>query len=162
MQRVERGAVLHAPFPRSQKVFYMNKIKNLSEGSFLKLVFAFLTACFLIAALCMNDRAQMALDVLGMMSGYKIVVTPGMIELGSSEYKENYDFGCRIADVADEVILIGEKQTEAIKQGLESMGYDNKKIHIEEDVINAFPLINKLKRGETYVLLENDLPDIFK
>ena len=37
----------------------MNKIKNLSEGSFLKLVFAFLTACFLIAALCMNDRAQM-------------------------------------------------------------------------------------------------------
>ena len=106
--------------------------------------------------------AKMALDVLGMMSGYKIVVTPGMIELGSSEYKENYDFGCRIADVADEVILIGEKQTEAIKQGLESMGYDNKKIHIEEDVINAFPLINKLKRGETYVLLENDLPDIFK
>ena len=104
----------------------------------------------------------MALDVLGMMSGYKIVVTPGMIELGSSEYKENYDFGCRIADVADEVILIGEKQTEAIKQGLESMGYDNKKIHIEEDVINAFPLINNLKRGETYVLLENDLPDIFK
>lgn len=106
--------------------------------------------------------AKMALDVLGMMPGYKIVVTPGMIELGSSEYKENYDFGCRIADVADEVILIGEKQTEAIKQGLESMGYDNKKIHIEEDVINAFPLINKLKRGETYVLLENDLPDIFK
>ena len=37
----------------------MNKIKNLSEGSFLKLVFAFLTACFLIAALCMHDRAQM-------------------------------------------------------------------------------------------------------
>ena len=37
----------------------MNKIKKLSEGSFLKLVFAFLTACFLIAALCMNDRAQM-------------------------------------------------------------------------------------------------------
>ena len=37
----------------------MNKIKNLSEGSFLKLVFAFLTGCFLIAALCMNDRAQM-------------------------------------------------------------------------------------------------------
>ena len=33
---------------------------------------------------------------------------------------------------------------------------------VEEDVINAFPLINKLKRGETYVLLENDLPDIFK
>ncbi len=37
----------------------MKKIKNLPEGSFLKLVFGFLTACFLIGALCMSDRAQM-------------------------------------------------------------------------------------------------------
>ena len=37
----------------------MNKIKNLSEGNFLKLVFGFLSACFLIAAVCMSDRAQM-------------------------------------------------------------------------------------------------------
>ena len=37
----------------------MNKIKNLSEGSFLKLLFAFLSACFLIAAVCMPDRATM-------------------------------------------------------------------------------------------------------
>ncbi len=37
----------------------MNKIKNLSECSFLKLLFAFLSACFLIAAVCMPDRATM-------------------------------------------------------------------------------------------------------
>ena len=37
----------------------MKKIKNLSEGSFLKLVFAFLTACFLIAAVIMPDRGTM-------------------------------------------------------------------------------------------------------
>ena len=37
----------------------MNKIKNLSEGNFLKLVFAFLSACFLIAAVCMPDRGDM-------------------------------------------------------------------------------------------------------
>jgi len=37
----------------------MNKIKNLSEGSFLKLVFGFLSVCFLIGALCMGDRAAM-------------------------------------------------------------------------------------------------------
>ena len=30
-----------------------------------------------------------------------------------------------------------------------------------ENVIDAFPLINKLKGSATYVLLENDLPDIF-
>ncbi len=37
----------------------MNKIKNLSEGNFLKLLFAFLSVCFLIAAFCMPDRATM-------------------------------------------------------------------------------------------------------
>ena len=37
----------------------MKKIKNLSEGNFLKLVFAFLTACFLIAAVIMPDRGTM-------------------------------------------------------------------------------------------------------
>ena len=34
----------------------MKKIKNLSESSFLKLFFGFVTACFLIAAFCMPDR----------------------------------------------------------------------------------------------------------
>ncbi len=37
----------------------MKKIKNLSEGSFLKLFFGFITVCFLIAAVCMPDRAKM-------------------------------------------------------------------------------------------------------
>ena len=37
----------------------MKKIKNLSESSFLKLFFAFISAAFLIAAVCMPDRADM-------------------------------------------------------------------------------------------------------
>ena len=37
----------------------MKKIKNLSESSFLKLFFLFVSAAFLVAAVCMPDRAQM-------------------------------------------------------------------------------------------------------
>ena len=37
----------------------MKKIKNLSEGSFLKLLFAFVSLCFLVAAVCMPDRNTM-------------------------------------------------------------------------------------------------------
>ena len=37
----------------------MKKLNNLSESNFLKLVFAFLTACFLIAAVIMPDRSSM-------------------------------------------------------------------------------------------------------
>ena len=37
----------------------MKKLKNLSESSFLKLFFVFIAAAFLIAAVCMPDRADM-------------------------------------------------------------------------------------------------------
>ena len=42
--------------------------------------------------------------------------------------------------------------------------YNNKKIFILNDVRDAFPLMNRLSgidNKETYVLLENDLPDLF-
>ncbi len=37
----------------------MKRIRNLSESSFLKLFFAFVSLCFLVAAVCMPDRNQM-------------------------------------------------------------------------------------------------------
>ena len=106
--------------------------------------------------------SKMAVDVLGLMDGKKIIVTPGMIELGSEEYSANMEFGRHIASVCDEVILIGEHQTKPILDGLHKEKYSDKKIHILNDVKEAFPLMRKLSEGkESYVLLENDLPDIF-
>lgn len=105
--------------------------------------------------------SKMAVEVLGMMPGKKMIVTPGMIELGSEEYQYNKTFGEQIANVADEVILVGETQTKAIYDGLLSQGYKEEHIHIINDVKLAFPLMQKLSEKETYVLLENDLPDIF-
>ena len=103
----------------------------------------------------------MAVEVLGMMPGKKIIVTPGMIELGPDEYQYNKTFGEQIADVVDEVILIGEKQTKAIVDGLKAKKFKQEHIHILNDVKLAFPLMQELAGKETYVLLENDLPDIF-
>ena len=105
--------------------------------------------------------SKMALEVLDMMPGKKIIVTPGMIELADKEYELNKKFGEYIADVCDEVILIGKEQTKPIYDGLISKKYKEEKIHILNDVKLAFPLMQKLSEGETYVLLENDLPDIF-
>ena len=53
--------------------FSMNKIKNLSETNFMRLFYAFITACFLIGALCMPDRADM-LDGL-----WRIITSPAKI-----------------------------------------------------------------------------------
>jgi len=51
----------------------MISINKRSESSFLKLFFAFLSACFLIAALCMPDREQM---ISGL---WAIISSPGKI-----------------------------------------------------------------------------------
>ena len=106
--------------------------------------------------------ANMAIDVLGMMPGLKIVVSPGMVELGDMEDELNKNFGKYMSKVANYVILIGKRQTEAIYEGLLEENYDNKKIYIISDIREAFKIINSIQYdGIKYVLLENDLPDIF-
>ena len=105
--------------------------------------------------------SKMALEVLSYMDGKKIIVTPGMIELGEKQYEYNYEFGREIAKVCDEVILVGEEQTKPILDGLKKEKYSEKNIYVLNDVKESFPLMKKLSDNKTYVLLENDLPDIF-
>ena len=105
--------------------------------------------------------SKMALEVLNLMDGEKIVVTPGMIELGEKQYELNYKFGEYISNVCDYAILVGEKQTKPIYDGLIKSGYSENNIFVINDVKEAFPLMNKLASDNTYVLLENDLPDLF-
>ena len=105
--------------------------------------------------------SKMALEVLKLMGGTKIIVTPGMIELGAKQYELNKEFGKYISDACDYVILIGKKQTEPIYDGLKECKYSDDKIFILDDVREAFPLMNRLASGDTFVLLENDLPDLF-
>lgn len=106
--------------------------------------------------------SKMAVEVLGMMDGHKIIVTPGMIELGDKQFELNKKFGQYIAEnKIDDVILIGENQTKPIYEGLISKKFKKENIFVLNDVKEAFPLIQKLKQKETFVLLENDLPDIF-
>ncbi|MDD2434803.1 MAG: UDP-N-acetylmuramoyl-tripeptide--D-alanyl-D-alanine ligase [Bacilli bacterium] len=105
--------------------------------------------------------SKMALEVLNTMPGKKVIVTPGMIELGKEEDASNYALGGYIADVCDEVILVGKTQTNSIYDGLINKNYPKKHIYIINDVKQAFDIITKLKDKDIYVLLENDLPDIF-
>ena len=106
--------------------------------------------------------AKNACEILGMMPGYKIMVTPGMIELGEKENELNKIFGEQIASVADEVILIGENKTKPIKEGILSKGFDKNKIIVLNDVRDAYPYINNIGlEKEVYALFENDLPDTY-
>ena len=108
--------------------------------------------------------AKNALEVLSTCPGDKVVVTPGMIELGDKEEEYNREFGKQIATIskADYVILVGKKQTKAIYEGLMMNGYDDKKVMITNDVVKAYTLINGLiDKNDMYALFENDLPDAY-
>ena len=106
--------------------------------------------------------AKSALDVLAMMDGQRIVVTPGMVELGAKEEELNRIFGEQISEIADKVILIGEKRTKPIYDGLVSKGYKKENIYISNDVREAYTILNKLKDDkDLYALFENDLPDAY-
>ena len=106
--------------------------------------------------------AKVALEVLSMMPGDKVVVTPGMVELGAEEEKYNKEFGEEISSVADYVILVGEKQTKPIYEGLMAKKYDKDRIIITNDVRQTYILVNKLKgTKDIYALYENDLPDTY-
>jgi UDP-N-acetylmuramoyl-tripeptide--D-alanyl-D-alanine ligase len=106
--------------------------------------------------------AKSALDVLKMMDGIKVVVTPGMVELGDKEEELNREFGRQISDVADKVILIGENRTKPIKNGLKDMKFEEENIYILNDVRDAYILLDKFKdERDLYALFENDLPDTY-
>ncbi len=108
--------------------------------------------------------AQNAIEVLQMMPGIKIVVTPGMIELGEREYECNEKFGEQIAGVSDYVVLIGEEKTKPIRQGLKKSNFNFDNVVIYNDVREAYKFINSIKSSndkEVYALFENDLPDTY-
>jgi UDP-N-acetylmuramoyl-tripeptide--D-alanyl-D-alanine ligase len=108
------------------------------------------------------EGAKRATEVLGMMDGIKVVVTPGMIELGDKEYEYNKTLGEEIGAVADYAVLIGEKRTKPIKEGLIKSGFNEDNIVILNDVREAYPFIETLTgKKEVYALFENDLPDTY-
>lgn len=106
--------------------------------------------------------AKSALDVLSHFnSGKKIIMTPGMIELGNMDYEVHYMFGQQISEVCDYVILIGENKTIAIQKGLQESGYDMNKVAVMKSVYEGFSQIRKIATKGDVVLIENDLPDNF-
>ncbi|MBR4470263.1 MAG: UDP-N-acetylmuramoyl-tripeptide--D-alanyl-D-alanine ligase [Erysipelotrichaceae bacterium] len=105
--------------------------------------------------------SKMALDVLEMMPGRRVIVTPGMIDLGEKEEEINREFGRYMIDKADDVILVGEKQTKSIKEGLLESGFDEEHIVVFKTVREAFDHVYRHFSSRDTILLENDLPDAF-
>jgi UDP-N-acetylmuramoyl-tripeptide--D-alanyl-D-alanine ligase len=106
------------------------------------------------------EGAREALNVLAQFTGgSRILITPGMVELGHLHETENEAFGARAAKVCDYVILVGPKQTAPIARGLAGANFPADKTFVVKNLTEATGQLGKiLKPGDT-VLFENDLPD---
>ena len=106
------------------------------------------------------NGAKAALDALSLMDGFRIIVTPGMVELGEQEYELNKQLG-RQAAVCDFAVLVGERQAVPLKEGLLEAGYPEEKIYVASSLNDGLAKVDTLKTEgkKKIVLLENDLPD---
>lgn len=106
------------------------------------------------------DGAKAALDVLDEFKDRrKIIVTPGMVELGEIEEAENEKFGQYISKVCDIVILVGEKRTAPIQRGFKKIIYNSDNLFVVNSLDGASEILKLVTRVNDVVLFENDLPD---
>lgn len=101
-----------------------------------------------------------ALDTLAMFEDLRILMTPGMVELGEKQYEENKEVGVYAANKCDYAVLVGKEQTRPIQDGLLEAGFSRNKMIVVDTLQEAFQMVNAIP-GEKpkVILIENDLPD---
>jgi UDP-N-acetylmuramoyl-tripeptide--D-alanyl-D-alanine ligase len=102
--------------------------------------------------------AVAALKVLRSFEGTKIVVTPGLVELGILEKQENTELGKNLVGL-DCVILVGDTLVSIVKEGYLSAGGDKEKLFVVPNLIAAQDKLKGIIKSGDTVLFLNDLPD---
>ena len=107
--------------------------------------------------------ARNAVEILAQFTtGRRIIITPGMIELGELQEEKNREFGEVIGRAGlDLVVLVGSNQTKAIREGALSAGLDAEKVKVVNSLFKANDLVREYARAGDVILYENDLPDTF-
>lgn len=108
--------------------------------------------------------SKMAVEVLGMMKdeGKRIIITPGMIELGDRQEEANRQFGRHIAANADFAIIVGLYNRDAILAGMAEGRMPQENVFAVDSFAQAQQQLQRLAKPGDIVLYENDLPDTFK
>lgn len=104
--------------------------------------------------------AAAALEVLKSFGGRKIVVTPGLVELGILEESGNRQLGAGLVGL-DLVLLVGDTLITPVREGYRQNGGDMQKLRTVPTLAAAQEALKGyLQDGDT-VLFLNDLPDIY-
>ncbi len=104
---------------------------------------------------------EAALEVLrSLPAERRIVITPGMIELGEEQFEQNKRLASIAASSCDLFFLVGHTNREAILAGLREAGYPQTKTIVADTRDEAFSLLAEHQRKGDLILIENDLGDL--
>ncbi len=101
-----------------------------------------------------------AVNVLANFRGMKkVIITPGLVELGDKEYDFNYQLGLAAAKVCDTIILVGHRRAVPMKAAIDTTDFAASELHIVGSFKEALSIYTPIADSNTVVLIENDLPD---
>lgn len=109
------------------------------------------------------DGFKEALEVLASFEGKKIVVSPGIVELGKSQFETNKKIGEEVAKVVDFFVIMNQTNQKALFEGAKCGGLTENKIFFastRQEQTKLLKNIMSLQNNQKHVVLfENDLPD---
>ena len=101
-----------------------------------------------------------AVRVLGSFDGMKkVIITPGLIELGEKEYECNRTLGLEAGKICDIIILVGKNRSKPLADGVNSTEFNKDNLFIANSFMEAMEIYSRFADSNTVLLIENDLPD---
>lgn len=108
------------------------------------------------------DGFEQALDILKTFDGRKIVVSPGIVELGNIQFETNRHIGSKIAKVADAFIIMNRTNKKALLEGAIESGMQQSNIFFASTRTQQKEILKQIISKGDVVLFENDFPDNLK
>lgn len=110
-----------------------------------------------------NANPEGSIEALHVLSRFdnmkKVVITPGLIELGAREHDCNFALGLEAAKICDIIIFVGINRSAPLKEGAMSQHFPEDKLFVAASFKEAMEIYSGFADKNTVVLLENDLPD---
>lgn len=101
-----------------------------------------------------------AVRVLGSFDGMKkVIITPGLIELGEKEYESNFALGLEAAKICDIIIFVGKNRSKPMVDAVNTTDFNKDNMFVAESFAEAMSIYSNFADNKTALLVENDLPD---
>ncbi len=110
-----------------------------------------------------NSNPEGCLEAVRVLGSFKdkkkVIITPGLIELGKREYDCNHALGLEATKHCDVIILVGNNRSKPMMDAINTTDFDKNNVYVVSSFKEAMEIYTPMANKDSVVLLENDLPD---